>query len=386
MMKKGKRSLVSCISVCLILVIFLTVTACSGSSPSTTAPKTTAPAATTAPASTTAAPVTTTAAPVSTTAAPATTTTTSAPASSGKITIKAVTFQPKTATVLKTFGTYINMVTEKSKGDITINWVGGADVIPAFDQGGAVRDGVVDMAVLPTSYFSQLNAAVMATAILSQSTPMDEYNNGIFDFMNSEAAKVNLHLIGRTETNMTFHIGVKKPVAHYKELAGRKMRDAVLFNSFTLALGCSSVTLAPTEVYNALDRGIIDAYNFPYADVADFSIFEVCKYFIDHTVYEAGNLVIIMNDKTFNSYPKDKQDILMNTLKDYMPTLYTAVGDQQGVAKKKMLAGGMTAIKFPDAEAKEYRDLAYSSFAAGVQKQLTPEIYSKVIAITTPKK
>jgi TRAP-type C4-dicarboxylate transport system substrate-binding protein len=215
---------------------------------------------------------------------------------------------------------------------------------------------------------------------------MEEYNNGILDFMNSEAAKVNLHLIGRTETNMTFHIGVKKPVTTYKDLAGRKMRDAVLFNSFTQALGCASVTLAPTEVYNALDRGVVDAYNFPYADVADFSIFEVCKYFIDHTVYESGNLVIIINDKTFNSYPKDKQDILMNTLKDYMPTLYTAVGETQTASKKKMLAGGMTAIKFPDAEAKAYRDLAYSSFAAGMKKQVPADIYDKVIQITTPKK
>jgi hypothetical protein len=69
-----------------------------------------------------------------------------------------------------------------------------------------------------------------------------------------------------------------------------------------------------------------------------------------------------------------------------MPTLYTAVGDQQGVAKKKMLAGGMTAIKFPDAEAKEYRDLAYSSFASGMKKQVPADIYDKVIQITTPKK
>jgi TRAP-type transport system periplasmic protein len=354
--KKCKVSLARCILISLVLVAFLAVTACASSAPAPTpAPKTTAPAP-------------------------------SAPAAATKITIKAVTFQPKNSTVLKAFGSYINLVNEKSKGDITINWAGGGDVIPPFDQGTAVRDGVVDMAVLPTSYFSQLNAAIMATAILSQSTPTDEYNNGILDFMNSEAAKVNLHLIGRYESNMTFHIGVKKPVEHYKELAGRKMRDAVLFNSFTTALGCASITLAPTEVYNALDRGVIDAYNFPYADVADFSLFEVCKYFIDHTVYEAGNLVAIINDKTFNSYPKDKQDILMNTLRDYWPALYPELGIRQDAAKKKMLDNGMKAIKFSDAEAKEYRDLAYSSFAAGVQKQISADTYSQVLKLVTPKK
>ena len=203
--------------------------------------------------------------------------------------------------MLKPFVTYIQQVNEKSKGDITINWAGGSDVIPAFDQGGAVKDGVVDMAVLPTSYFSQLNAAVFGTAIQSQYTPMEEYTNGVYDFMNSESNKVNLRFVGRIETNMTFHIGVKKPFTSYKELAGKKIRDAVLFSSFLKALGCVPVTVAPTEVYNSLDRGVVDGYNFPYTDVADFSIFEVCKYFMDQNVYEAGNLVIIMNNKSFNS-------------------------------------------------------------------------------------
>lgn len=381
-MKKGKRSLVSCILACLVLVIFLTVTACSGSSPSltTTPPKTTAPAVTTAPPKTTTVPASTTAAPTSTTTVAATSL-----ASSGKITIKAVSFQPKTATVLKAFSTYISMVNDKSKGDITINWVGGADVIPAFDQGGAVRDGVIDMAVLPTSYFSQLNAAVFGTAILSQFTPMEEYTNGVYDFMNSEAAKVNLHVVGRIEANQTFHIGVKKPITTYKELSGKKIRDAVLFSSFLKALGCVPVTLSPTETYTSLERGVVEGYNFPYSDVSDLSIFEVCKYFVDHTVYEAGNLVIIVNDKTFNAYPKDKQDILINTWKDYMPTLYSSYGEIQAAAKKKMIAGGMTAIKFSDADAKAYRELAYSSFAAGIKSQVPADTYDKVIQITTKK-
>ena len=381
-MKKGKRSLVSCILASLVLVIFLTVTACSGSSPSPTTapPKTTAPAVTTAPPKTTTVLASTTAAPTSTTTVAAT-----SPASSGKITIKAVSFQPKTATVLKPFVTYIQQVNEKSKGDITINWAGGSDVIPAFDQGGAVRDGVIDMAVLPTSYFSQLNAAVFGTAIQSQYTPMEEYTNGVYDFMNSESNKVNLRFIGRIETNMTFHIGVKKPFTSYKELAGKKIRDAVLFSSFLKALGCVPVTVAPTEVYNSLDRGVVDGYNFPYTDVADFSIFEVCKYFMDQSVYEAGNLVIIMNNKTFNTYSKDKQDILINTLKDYMPTIYATMGDTQAAAKKKMIAGGMQPIKLSDAEAKDFRALAYSSFADGIKAQVPADTFTKIMQIVTKK-
>jgi TRAP-type transport system periplasmic protein len=378
-LKKSRLSLATCFLTLLVLVIFLTVTACSGSTPTpTTPPKTTAPASTSAPA--TSAPPASSAAPTSTTPAAAT-----SPASSGKITIKAVSFQPKTATVLKPFATYISLISDKSKGDITINWAGGADVIPAFDQGGAVRDGVVDMAVLPTSYFSQLNAAVFGTAIQSQFTPMEEYTNGVYDFMNSEANKVNLRLVGRLETNQTFHIGVKKPVTTYKDLSGKKIRDAVLFSSFLKALGCVPVTVAPTEAYTSLDRGVVDGYNFPYSDVSDLSIFEVCKYFIDHTVYESGNLVIIMNNKTFSAYPKDKQDLIINTLKDYMPQLAASYADTQAAAKKKMIAGGMTAIKFSDADAKAYRELAYSSFADGIKAQVPADTFTKIMQIVTKK-
>jgi len=254
------------------------------------------------------------------------------------ITLKAVSFQAKTAKVLKTYGMYIKMVNERAKGELEIKWVGGPDAIPRLEQANAVKSGVIDMAGLPASYYMSIVPTAFNTCILSEYTPMEEHKNGVYDFQVEEHAAAGMRFIGRLETNHTFHCGVKEKVSRPQDLAGKKIRSMGLYNYFIKALGASPVKIAHTETYTALERGVVDGYMFPFSDVADLSLYEVCKYFIDHTFYESGNLVIIMNLEKFNSLPKHLQKVMVDAMIDLEPMMYEIFGKDQAAAKKKMLS------------------------------------------------
>jgi len=300
----------------------------------------------------------------------------------GPITLKAVGFLPKGATSVKFLGTYIDMVNERAEGELVIEWVGGPDVIPGFDQGAAVSSGTIDMAGTCHSYYTSLAPAGFATCILSQFTPMKERENGVFDFIAAENEKINIHFLGRLETNRSFHIGLKEAVERPQDLAGRKIRTMALYDYFLNALGAVPVTVAHPEVYSALERGVVEGYAYPFSDAVELSLYEVCGYFIDHTFYEAGNVIAIMNLDKWNSLPKKLQNLMTDAMKDMEPQMYDMYGEAKVANKQVMIDNGMVPIKFSDADAKYYRDLAYSSFRKGIKELVTPEAYAKIIELT----
>jgi TRAP-type C4-dicarboxylate transport system substrate-binding protein len=303
-------------------------------------------------------------------------------AQSTGIVLKLVTFLPPQATVVKPVGMYIDMLNEKAAGKLMIDWVGGPDIIPRRDQGSAVMDGAIDMAALPASYYQSAVPAGFAICILSEATPMEEHENGAYDLLVEVNERAGIRLIGRTETNMSFHMGIKQAVSTPQELAGNKIRSMGLYNFFLEALGCSPVQIPHPEVYTALERGLVDGYCFPFSDVNDLSLYEVCDNFIDHTFYESGNVVVIMNLDKWNSLPKSLQKLMLDTMIELEPQVYDIYGKDQAAAKQSMLDNGMNPIKFSAADAKWYRDLAFSSFKEGIKGVVDAETFARVLEVT----
>lgn len=64
------------------------------------------------------------------------------------VVLKAVTFKPRNVETCLPFKLFVNRVNERGKGKLSINWLGGPEVIGVFDQAEAVRKGVVDIAFI----------------------------------------------------------------------------------------------------------------------------------------------------------------------------------------------------------------------------------------------
>ena len=67
--------------------------------------------------------------------------------------LNAVLFVPRNTTFGEIFVRFVEHVNREGKGLVQVKLIGGPDAIPTFEQGNAVKTGVVDMAsVAPTFY------------------------------------------------------------------------------------------------------------------------------------------------------------------------------------------------------------------------------------------
>ncbi len=299
----------------------------------------------------------------------------------GPIVLKAVSFLPKGASPLADYGNYIDAVNERANGELVIDWIGGPEALPRFDQAEAVRTGVIDMTATPFMDYHDLAPAGMSV-FLSQVTPMEEHGNGFYDFMVGVLAEANIRYIGRMETNVLFHIGVKDLIGSPQELKGLQIRTAPIYESFLEALGTVPTEVAHPEVYSALETDLVDGYTFPFSDVKDLSICEVVPYFIDHTFYEAGNILAIMNMDKWNSLPEHLQDLMLDTLIEFEPGMAERRTALEKEARQSIIDCGMETITFSPADAKWYRDLAYSVMMEDIKAQVDPATVAKIAELT----
>jgi TRAP-type transport system periplasmic protein len=147
-------------------------------------------------------------------------------------------------------------------------------------------------------------------------------------------------------------------------LKGKKIRSfgADIPKAFT-AIGAVPVTVAPTDIYEALQRGTLD-YSFINAgNMQAFKLVEVAKQHCGPVMAITGHNVTI-SKRTWAKLPKDIQQVFRDqsakTAADYLAW----VGDFETKAAAGMKSQGATFKPFPAAELKKWRSSAPDFLAA----------------------
>lgn len=69
-------------------------------------------------------------------------------------------------------------------------------------------------------------------------------------------------------------------------------------------LGASPVGMPPTDVYENLQKGVLDGTVFPWDAVGAFKLYEVLKYHLDARAYTTS-FFFVMNQKSYEALPAD---------------------------------------------------------------------------------
>jgi len=155
-------------------------------------------------------------------------------------------------------------------------------------------------------------------------------------------------------------VASKKPINSIADFKGVKMRAPTgTATSLLKAMGASPVNLAGGEVYNALEKGVIDA-----ADLSDYvankslGLHKVAKYaLVDF--HSMPVLSFTVNKQKWNSQPKDIQAILTMAARDMGTQINMRQLMLRGPAEKDDLENhGVTIINWSDDERKKMRAMA----------------------------
>ncbi len=214
------------------------------------------------------------------------------------ISLKTITFTTKNSVWSKNFEIFTDMIEKESDRTITFQFVGGPESIPPFEQIEALKNGVVDVALLPGAYFvPQLPEA--DTMKLSPYLPWEERDKGIYQFYQGLISdKLGIYYLGKVTGGTRYHFYLKKHIKK-PDFKGLKIRVTPIYEPFVRALGGTAVTLAPGELYIALERGVVDGFGWPSIGVTDLGWHEVIKYVVYPGFYQT-DVCILINLKTWN--------------------------------------------------------------------------------------
>lgn len=293
--------------------------------------------------------------------------------------LKAVTFQGKQVTFVDAFFIFKDILEKEAKDVVSVDYLGGPEAIPPFEQIESVKNGVVDMALLPAAYY--VPQMPVADAVkLSELTPWEERKSGAYDFLNKQHQKqVNCYYLGRFTNGIKFHLYLNKMIEK-PDLSGLKIRVTPVYKPFVEKLGGIAITTAPGEVYTALERGVVDGYGWPSIKISDFGWHEVTKYIVDPGFYQVDVGIVVNLDK-WNKLSDKAKNALIEAAKKAEHASSEHYAKVIKEEREFILDKGVKPLTFSPEDSKKYIDLAYEAAWNEVYKR-APELgkeYKKLI-------
>ncbi len=276
-----------------------------------------------------------------------------------KIVLKAITPWPSSYYWSKPMEFFQQMVEERLNGRLEIQYLGAGEVVPPFEQLEALRNGVVDVILGAASYYAGTVPEANGV-LLSKLPPSQLRTNGYYQIMRelhaTKGGVVYLANVGGTP-GKAFRLFTSVKLDS-SDLTGRKIRVTPVYADLVKALGGTPITMKPSEVYTAMERGVIDGYGWSYGGITDFAWQEVTKYVIDHPFFMA-NTSILLNQKAWDSLPTDVKAELEEIGVELEKKSESFLAEYNVDEDDRLSGMGISFIEFAPDDAKHFIDLAY---------------------------
>ena len=152
-----------------------------------------------------------------------------------------------------------------------------------------------------------------------------------------------------------------------EKLKGKKIRsfgaDIPLAHR---AVGAVPVNVYPVEIYEAIQRGVIDYSFINPGNIAQYRLWEVGKYNCGPIMAITGHNIVI-GKPTWKKLPKNIQEIFLDEAKKSQKAYLDWLDGFEAKARKRIEAGGGKFIKFPASELAKWKATAPDLLGAWVK-------------------
>jgi TRAP-type mannitol/chloroaromatic compound transport system substrate-binding protein len=256
-------------------------------------------------------------------------------------------------------------VKDLSGGKFEISIHAGGELMPAFANVDALTNGTVEMAQTAPYYFTgkdSIFAFGCAVPFGLNARQMDawmEHGNGR-KLMDAFYAKYNMRSFSAGNTTTQMGGWYRKQIKTVNDLKGLKMRmGGGLFGEAMAKLGVVAQNMPAGEVYQALEKGTLDATEFvgPFDD-EKLGFNKVAPYYYYPGWWEGGaELEFFVNTKAYDALSAENKAILAAATKVAardMTAKYDAVNPP---ALKRLVAAGTKLMPF----SKEIMDAGFKA-------------------------
>lgn len=227
----------------------------------------------------------------------------------------------------QTFLAMVEDINARGKGIVEIEVRGGPEAIGMFQQPAAVRDGVVDIVHTPGSFYGK-NVPEIDAMVASRVTPMEARANGGAAIMDAAHQKrFNVKHLGWIDGGIQFHIYMDDEPKFGNDgildLTGVKLRDNPIYHAFFEALNATTSSMPATEVYAALEKGVVDSAAWTSIGLMQLKWDKFLKYRVDPQFYNT-DIGVIVNLDSWNGLSDESKQLIQDVVVEWEQKSYDA--------------------------------------------------------------
>ncbi|MBJ3778492.1 TRAP transporter substrate-binding protein [Acuticoccus mangrovi] len=279
-------------------------------------------------------------------------------------------WQAGTATQ-QSFERFAEDVAERTDGQIKIRPLPADAVVGTAETLEAVQMGVLDGEHNAPAYWTgrEPGFAILGGLVGAYQTPEQlldyHYENGGLELLQEAYEPFGLYPIGVTTWGAE-SLPLMKPVEHPDEFKGMKLRMSKgMFSDVFAKFGAIPIEMAGTEVYSALDKGVVDGADWGTLSMnEELGFHDIAKYAIYPGVHSMSIADVAIRKDVWDSLSPELQTTLKEAVRAFADDMVATMAQKDAEAAEKLTAEGVTLIDWSDEDKKAFREAAVDVWKA----------------------
>lgn len=280
------------------------------------------------------------------------------------------------------FQHFAKLVAEKTGGAVEVQIFPSATLHGWSEGVDALQGGVSDVSWIPADDrlpCYRVTSLYPAAINLDNQVAMDA---AYAELVREEAAKVGLTPLFNSNYSYDQEWWFEEAIADLGELKGKQVRSiGPLVSMMIETWGGAPVFVAPKEVFQSAERGVVDGINMGVATYSSWQLWNVMPYMVNASLFY-GNIQYMMNKAKFDALSADQQKALTEAAQEtetWLKPRYEDWVDQRvGAAVMK---GGGAAVSISQDRRMALIDSVQGKWNAEVEKACGPDLAAKMFAL-----
>ncbi len=214
----------------------------------------------------------------------------------------------------KTVQRWADEVEELTDGGVTVEFHYSESLVDADESLQATIDGRADMAQVGSLYAAS-DLPMYTVSELPFETDNPEAQMVALDrlYHENDAYRENFDQQGVQQLFPLpigiAALGLNEPAESPEDLDGLSVRSGGVVSEAMLAVGVNPVAMTATDVYESMERGVIDGYtSLGLSNLSTFGLSESTPYVVEPGIGSYASSVVVLNEDLYESMPEDYQD------------------------------------------------------------------------------
>ena len=191
------------------------------------------------------------------------------------------------------FEQFCNSVNERSGGTLTVEWGSGPEAIPSDQLADAMLNNVVELVYSPCTYL--VTVAPVLNGV-KMTDPLEMRGNGGVEYIDGLTQDLlKSHYLGRTAAESPYMFMSNKKIEKIEDFKGIIFRGTPAHKPLIEGVDAQMVTMGWGDVYQAVEKNVIQGVGGTMKDFVDNSLGKVVKYVIQPGIYNSDASLFITN-------------------------------------------------------------------------------------------